>query len=90
MSQIHRRFTDEQVKVLFQGYCQGQLARTELQELLGIGRSRFFALLRAYRQDPEGFTIAYRRSAPAKLLPEVDAAIKTALVARGRYMTGRC
>ncbi len=60
MSQIHRRFTDEQVKVLFQGYCQGQLARTDLQELLGIGKSRFFALLKAYRQDPEGFTIAYR------------------------------
>ncbi len=41
MSQIHRRFTDEQVKVLFQGYCQGQLARIDLQELLGIGKSRF-------------------------------------------------
>lgn len=37
MSQIHKRFTDEQVKVLFQGYCQDQLARTDLQELLGIG-----------------------------------------------------
>ncbi|HUW15022.1 MAG TPA: hypothetical protein VM537_35215 [Anaerolineae bacterium] len=80
MSQIHRRFTDEQVKVLFQGYCQGQLARTDLQELLGIGRSRFFTLLKAYRQDPEGFTIAYRRPAPAKLPPEVEAAIKTALL----------
>ena len=47
MSQIPRRFTDEPVKVLFQGYCQGQLHRTDLQELLGIGRSRFFALLKA-------------------------------------------
>ena len=80
MSQIHRRFTDEQVKVLFQGYCQGQLARNDLQELLGVGRSRFFALLEAYRQDPEGFTVAYRRSAPAKLSPGVEAAIKTALL----------
>ncbi|HUW10178.1 MAG TPA: hypothetical protein VM537_10640 [Anaerolineae bacterium] len=80
MSQIHRRFTDEQVMVLFQGYCQGQLARTDLQELLGIGRSRFFTLLKAYRQDPEEFTIAYRRSAPAKLCPEVEASIKTALL----------
>jgi hypothetical protein len=80
MSQIHKRFTDEQVKVLFQGYCQGQLARTDLQELLGIGKSRFFALLKAYRQDPERFTIAYRRSAPAKLSPEVEDAIKAALL----------
>ena len=80
MSQIHRRFTDEQVKVLFQGYCQGQLARIDLQELLGIGKSRFFALLKAYRQNPEVFTIAYRRSAPARLSPEVEDAIKTALL----------
>jgi hypothetical protein len=80
MSQIHRRFTDEQVKVLFQGYCQGQLARVDLQDLLGIGKSRFFALLKAYRQDPERFTIAYRRSAAAKLSPEVEDTIETALL----------
>jgi hypothetical protein len=80
MSQIHRRFTDEQIKVLFRGYCQGQLARTDLQDLLSIGKSRFFALLKAYRQDPEGFTIAYRRSAPAKLSPEAEDAIKAALL----------
>jgi hypothetical protein len=80
MSQIHRRFTDEQVKLLFGGYCHGQLTRSDLQELLGIGRSRFFALLRAYRQDPEAFTIAYRRSTPAKLTPEVEHEIKIALL----------
>jgi hypothetical protein len=75
-----RRFTDEQVKVLFQGYCQGQLARIDLQEVLGIGKSRFFALLKAYRQNPERFTIADRRSAPARLSPDVEDAIKTALL----------
>ena len=80
MSQIHRRFTDEQVKVLLQGYCQGQLARTDLQDLLGIGKSRFFALLKAYRQNPEGFTTAYRRSTPAKLSPEAEDAIRAALL----------
>jgi hypothetical protein len=80
MGQIHKRFTDEQVKVLFQGYCQGQLSRTDLQELLGIGKSRFFALLRDYRQDPEGFTIAYQRSTPARLSPGVCAEIKRALL----------
>lgn len=79
MSQIHRRFTDEQVKVLLQGHCMGKLTRTDLQELLGIGRSRFFALLRAYRQDPERLTIAYRWSTPAKLTAEVGRQIETAL-----------
>jgi len=47
---------------------------------LGIGKTRFFALLKAYRQDPEGFTIAYRRSASAKLSPKVEDAIKAALL----------
>ena len=78
MSQIHRRFTDEQVRVLFQGYCQNQLGRTNVQELLGIGRSRFFALLKAYRQDPEGL-VAYRRASPARLSPEAEDAVKGAL-----------
>ena len=80
MCQIHRRFTDEQIKVLFQGYRQGQLSRTNVQELLGIRKSRFFALLKAYRQDPEGFTITYQRSTPAKLSADVEAEIERALL----------
>ncbi len=80
MGQIHTRFTDEQVKLLFQGYRQGQLNRTNVQELLGIRKSRFFALLKAYRQDPEGFTIAYQRSTPARFSAEVEAEIERALL----------
>ena len=37
MCQVHKRFTDQQIKVLLQGYDQGQLRRTDLQELLGVG-----------------------------------------------------
>ena len=80
MSQIHKRFTDEQIRVLFQGYCQGQFSRTNLQELLGIGKSRFFALLKACRLDPEGFSIAYRRTAQPRLTAAVEAAITSALL----------
>jgi hypothetical protein len=58
MVQIHKRFTDEQVKVLFHGYCQGQLARVDLQELLGISKSRFFALLKPIVRTPRGFPLA--------------------------------
>lgn len=80
MSHIHRRFGDEQVRVLLQGYCQGQLRRTDVQDLLGVGRSRFFALLKVYRQDPEGFTVAYQRQTPPKLSAEVEAEIERALL----------
>lgn len=44
MAQIHRRFTDAQTKVLFQSFWEGQLTRSDQQELLGVGGDRFFAL----------------------------------------------
>ena len=71
MSQLPNRLTDEQVKVLLQGYCQGKMKRTEVQEMLGIGKSRFFVLLKEYRQNPDNFSIAYERLTPARLSAEV-------------------
>ena len=35
MTQLHKRFTDGQVKVLLDGYCQGLLVRAEIQERCG-------------------------------------------------------
>jgi hypothetical protein len=43
MTQIHRRFTAEQVKVLFQGYCQGNLSRSDVEDMLGIGKTLYGA-----------------------------------------------
>ena len=79
MGQLHKRFTDEQVRVLFQGYVQGQLSRADLQELMFIGKTRFFALLKRYRQDPTTFSLYYRRSTPARLPVAVVAEIERAL-----------
>lgn len=38
MAQLHKRFSDEQLRVLFRGYCQGQFSRADLQEMLDIGK----------------------------------------------------
>jgi len=54
MDQLHRRFSDEQIKVLFRGYCQGLLSRAEVRGMLSIEKTRFFALLKQYREDPDG------------------------------------
>ena len=59
MEQLHRRLTGE--KVLLRGYCQRMLDRATVEEVLEIGRSRFFALLKEYRHDPDRFSIAYQR-----------------------------
>ena len=80
MTQLHKRFTDGQVKVLLNGYCQGLLTRGEVQEMLGIGKTRFFALLKEYRKDPEAFSVAYERPTPGKLPIAVEAAIERELL----------
>jgi transposase len=80
MTQVHKRFTAEQVKVLFHGYCQGNLSLPEVQEMLRIGKTRFFALLKAYRQDPFAFTIAYQRSTQGRLTVETESQIKQELL----------
>ena len=79
MAQLHKRFTDEQVKMLLHGYCQGLLTRAAVQDMLATSKSSFFALLAAYRQDPQGFSVAYHRSTPTRLSVATEAEIGDAL-----------
>lgn len=80
MDQIHKRFTTEQVKVLLKGYCQGLLDRSSIEEVLGIGRSRFFALLNEYRRNPDGFSLAYERATSTRLPASTEEKIKKELM----------
>ena len=80
MGQIHKRFTSEQVRFLFGAYLQGHIKRTDVQEALAIGKSRFFELLNEYRQAPETLSVSYVRSTPARLSPTIEAAIKKELL----------
>jgi hypothetical protein len=80
VAQLHRRFTDDQVRVLLKGYCQGLLKRAEVQEMLGIGKTRFFALVKEYRADPEAFSVAYERRTPGRLPAAVEMEIERELL----------
>ena len=80
MEQIHRRFTTEQVKLLFKAYCQGTLARLAVQQTLGIGKARFFTLLKQYRQNPEGFCLVYKRTTRSRLSARAEAEIEGELI----------
>jgi hypothetical protein len=68
------------VRMLLQSYNQGQIRRADVQEMLSVGRARFFVLLKDYRQDPQGFSITYQRTTPAKLGAEVEAELTEALL----------
>jgi len=82
MDQLHKRFTDEQIKLLLHGYCQGTLTRMEVQDTLGIGKSWFFALLKQYRHGAEAFSVSYRRITPSRLPATVEAGIEHALLCK--------
>lgn len=72
MDQLHKRFSVEQVKLLLQRYTEGALSRAEIEEVLGLGKTRFFALLKAYRQAPEQFSITYERRTSRRLEEETE------------------
>ena len=80
MDQLHKRFSVEQVKVLLRGYCHGTIGRGELEEVLQISKTRFFALLKEYRHDPEAFSINYERETPGRLSAKAEAAITEELL----------
>jgi transposase len=67
MSQLHKRFTSDQVKELLERYLRNEIERKHLQEILGIKERRFFALVRQYRENPHHFTIQYHRVAPPRI-----------------------
>jgi hypothetical protein len=67
MSQIHKRFTSDQIKELLERYLQNEIERKHLQEILGIKERRFFALVRQYRENPHQFTIQYHRTSPPRI-----------------------
>ena len=75
MDQIHNRFTGEQVKVSLHSFIEGRIVRSEVEEILQINKTRFFALLKEYRRDPTSFSISYERESPTRLLTEVEAAV---------------
>ena len=79
MSQIHKKFTGEQIKVLLSAYEAGHLRRDEIERTLGIGKTRFFALLKQFRADPEVFSIQYQRRSHKRLSSEVEEKIQVEL-----------
>jgi hypothetical protein len=80
MVQTYKWFTAEQVAALLKGYYQGILDRTTIEEVLGIGKTRFFALLKQYYLDPNNFSLVYRRETSSRLPARVEKEIERELM----------
>jgi transposase len=72
MSQIHSRFTSDQVKELLTRYLRDEIERKYIQEILGIKRRRFFALVKQYRENPQDFTIEYQRASHPRISQDLE------------------
>ena len=59
MGQLHKKFTDEQIKDLLARYLEDKVKRVYIQETPGIKRRRFCQLMDKYRKNPAGFSIRY-------------------------------
>ncbi len=79
MKQIHKKFSLDQVKLFFSAYLKNRMTREEVEKELGIGKSRFFVLLRQYKNNPDEFSIKYHRRTPTKLSYNVECAIQDGL-----------
>ena len=73
MAQLHKRFTDDQVKAMLQRYLHHEIERSYLQTILGVGKAQFFKLVTRYRTNPQTFSIQYTRRTPTRRLdPRIE------------------
>jgi len=73
MAQLHKRFTDQQVRNLLNRYLKREIPGPYIRSLLGIGKTQFFKLIKRYQANPESFSIQYvRNSATRSLNPKTE------------------
>lgn len=70
--QLHKRFTDKDVKYLLEKYLSREIGIDYLLEIMDIKRRRFFELLNEYRKSPDTFSVQYSRSSHKKITGELE------------------
>jgi len=76
-TQLHKNFTDKQVKLLLKSYVDKEIKINYILQMLKIKRRRFFELLAKYRKDPDNFSIQYERKTINR---KIDQAIEANIV----------
>jgi len=55
MTQLHKKFTGDQVKALMERYMEKEIEKHYIQEITNIGKTRIFALVRSCYETPRSF-----------------------------------
>ena len=63
---MYKKFANSQVKTLITRYLKKEIGRKYIQEILGLKKTRFFALIKQLKEDPENFSISYSRKVPTR------------------------
>ena len=72
MSQLHKRFSSDELKKLFDRYLRNEVERKYIQDILEIKKRRFFMLLKQYKENPTEFTIQYQRTTPPRISKDIE------------------
>ena len=67
--QLHKRFSDGEVKMLLEKYLSEKVELSYLLEILGIKRRRFFELLKEYKRNPARFSMWKKVIGDCKVKP---------------------
>ena len=82
--QLHKNFTDNQVKSLLKSYLDKGIKMNYILQMLKIKRRRFFELLAKYRKDPDNFSIQYeRKTINRKIDPDIEQNIVMSILCLG-------
>lgn len=73
--QLHKKFLDKEVKSLLESYLSKEIEINYILQILGIKRSRFFELLDEYKNNPDSFTIQYKRKTKRKIKKNLEKVI---------------
>jgi hypothetical protein len=70
MQQLHKRFSDEQVREFIERYLRKEIERPYLETLLGVKTRQFWKLVKKYRQSPTTFSLKDTRITPPRSLDQ--------------------
>jgi hypothetical protein len=80
--QLHKRFENNQLKSLLESYIRKEIEIVYILSILKIGRSRFFEILKEYKQNRYEFSLEYQRNkSNNKITSEVEESILAELEA---------
>ncbi len=57
MAQLHKRFSDAEIKSLLKGYVSKEVSGKHIRQMLDIRERRFFKLVKDYKSNPDKFSI---------------------------------